>query len=305
MSDLMITGMVPLTLAEVGSFRSSLPIGILAHGDPTAPHHIWSAWPNSPGVVAALLIAASAWIIAHRRAGRPGGQGWWWAGLVVLGLALLTPLHSLGDSLLSFHMVQHITLGMIAPLMLTRARPMRVLAHLFRTETRRDLGRFGARMRRLPGFAGVIVLIHVAAWWTWHIPVLYDAAITDDLVHSLEHLTLFVAGLLLFGFAWPAGPVRRHGGVGLFMVFTAALGTGALSALITFSPNVLYAHDTEAVAAWGMTRLEDQQLGGAIMWVPGGFVYLGVAVALFARWLTGRPARDPGLTGDHIVLGDH
>src|SRR5699024_9909530 len=160
---------------------------------------------------------------------------------------------------------------MIAPLLLIRARPMRTLSHLFSAPTRRDLGRFGSRIRRFPAFAGAVVVLHISVWWLWHVPVLYDAAIINDLVHSLEHLALFLAllsvwwlwhvpvlyvaaipndlvhsleplalfavGVALFGVAWPAGPVRQQGGVGLFMVFTAALGTGALSALITFSPN--------------------------------------------------------------------
>src|SRR5699024_5856286 len=191
---------------------------------------------------------------------------------------------------------------MIAPLLLIRARPMRTLSHLFSAPTRRDLGRFGSRIRRFPAFAGAVVVLHISVWWLWHVPVLYDAAITNDLVHSLEHLALFAVGVALFGVAWPAGPVRQQGGVGLFMVFTAALGTGALSALITFSPNVLYAHQADAVAAWGMDRLEDQQLGGAIMWVPGGFIHLSVAVALFAGWLQRRPARDPGIGADRVVL---
>lgn len=269
-----------------------------------APSDAWSAWPVAPGSVLVLAVAAAAWVVADRRAGHPGGDGWWWSGLAVLAVALLSPIDTVGESLLSVHMVQHVLLGLVAPLLLVRARPMRVLGHLVHRNLRRDLGRVGARIRRRRWLGVAVVAAHILVWWAWHVPSLYEVAIDHDVVHLAEHATLFASGLALWGVAWPAGPVRQHGGLAVLGVFAAASGTGALAALLTLATRAHYATDAATARAWGMDRLADQQLAGAIMWVPGGFLYLGVGVALFAGWLDGRHARDPGLTPDRVVLAD-
>lgn len=115
---------------------------------------------------------------------------------------------------------------------------------------------------------------------------------------------MFLGGLALWGLVWPAGPVRQRGGAGVLATFLSAFGTGGLAALLTLAPTARYATDAATVEAWGLTRLADQQLAGALMWVPGGFVYLGAGVALFAGWLAGRPVRDPGLAPDRVVLAE-
>ena len=282
----------------------------VAHGaaqhaaDIVGPDELWRAWPWSPGSILTLGGAAVAWVVADRRAGHPGGGGWWWSALAVLAVALLSPLDTISESLLSFHMTQHLLLGLVAPLLLVRARPLRVLSHLLHPAPRRDVARFGAGIRRAPWAAGAVVVAHVGVWWAWHLPPLYDAAVHHELVHLTEHVSLFAVGLGLWGLAWPAGPVRQRGGASVLVVFLAAFGTGALAALLTLSTRAHFATDAATAQAWGLDRVSDQQLSGALMWVPGGFVYLGVGVALFAGWLAGRAARDPGLTPDRVVLTD-
>lgn len=276
---------------------------VLLLADPVVgPGRIAGAWPWSPGSLVALGVAAAAWIVADRRSDRASGGGWWWSAMAVLAVALVSPLDTLADSLLSFHMVQHLLLGLVAPLFVVRARPVRVLSHLLQPAVRRDLGRFAGRLRRARWAAGAVIVGHIGVWWIWHVPGLYDAAVAHDPVHLLEHLTLFGTGLGLWGLAWPAGPVRQRGGAGVLVVFLSAFGTGGLAALLTLSTTARYATDAATANAWGLTRLDDQQLAGALMWVPGGFVYLGAGVALFAAWLTGRPPRDPGLTPERAVL---
>lgn len=266
------------------------------------PSALIRAWPWSPGAVLALALASAAWVVADRRAGHPGGSGWWWTGLAVLTVALLSPLDTIADSLLSFHMVQHLLIGLLAPLLIVRARPLRVLRHLVSPADRRAVARWTARWTRSRWLAAAVVLGHVAVWWTWHVPALYRAAVLDDRIHVIEHAALFASGLALWALAWPAGPVRQRGGEAVVGVFFAALGTGGLAALITLSSRARYQTDAATAAAWGMTRLSDQQLAGALMWVPGGFAYLAVGVAVFLGWLTGRPARDPGLDRDRITV---
>lgn len=268
------------------------------------PSDAWSAWPVAPASMLSLVVAAGTWVVLARRAGHPGGAAWWWAGLAALAVALLSPIDLLGESLLSVHMVQHLLLGLVAPLLIVRSRPMRVFAHLLHPTLRRELGRSGSRLRRRRGVGVAVVAAHIAVWWAWHVPALYEAAVTHDLIHLAEHTTMFLSGLALWGICWPAGPVRQQGGLAVLGVFAAASGTGALAALLTLAARPHYATDVATARAWGVDRLADEQLAGAIMWVPGGFLYLGVGVALFVAWLGGRHPRDPGLDADRVVLAD-
>jgi cytochrome c oxidase assembly factor CtaG len=136
------------------------------------------------------------------------------------------------------------------------------------------------------------------------VPRIYDVAVAHDAVHAFEHVTLFATGLALWAVAWPAGPMRRSGLAGVLCVFFAASGTGAIAALLVISDRARYATDPATLHAWGLTRLQDQQLAGAIMWVPGGFVYLIAGVVLFATWLARRPSRQPDLSSARVVLSD-
>jgi len=256
------------------------------------------------GPALALVAAAAAWIVADRRAGHPGGGLWWWSGIAALAIALLSPIDRVAEDLMCVHMVQHLLLGLVAPLLVVRARPMRVLSHLAEPSVRRRWSRRTARLAHAPAVAPVVVVAHVGAWAAWHVPRLYDVAVAHDAIHVFEHLSLFVTGLALWAVAWPAGPVRRSGLAGVLSVFFAASGTGAVAALLVISDQARYATDPATLHAWGLTRLQDQQLAGAIMWVPGGFVYLAAGVVLFATWLARRPSRQPDLSGATVVVGN-
>jgi putative membrane protein len=125
-------------------------------------------------------------------------------------------------------------------------------------------------------------LFHAAALWAWHLPVLFAAAVLDDDVHALQHATFLAAALC---FWWSVlQPRGRPGGAGLASVFTTMLHTGALGALLTFAPRPWYTV-YEATGRYGLTLLEDQQLGGLVMWVPGGLAYLVAAIHLAAHLL--------------------
>jgi cytochrome c oxidase assembly factor CtaG len=122
-------------------------------------------------------------------------------------------------------------------------------------------------------------LLHAVAIWGWHAPALFAAAQDDVWIHALQHSSFFLTALLF----WNA--VFRTRATSLFWLFTTMLHTGFLGVLLAFSPRLWYPESGSA-AAWGLTALEDQQLGGFIMWVPGGTVYVVAALALAARWLT-------------------
>ncbi len=124
-------------------------------------------------------------------------------------------------------------------------------------------------------------VLHAVAIWVWHVPVFFDAAVMDVVVHRLQHLSFFLTAVLF----WWAMLWRSDPGVAAGELFVTMIHTGILGALMTFAPRILYAAQTAEAAQWGLTRIEDQQLAGLVMWVPVGTVYAGAAIAFFARWV--------------------
>ncbi|MGH2808601.1 MAG: cytochrome c oxidase assembly protein [Actinomycetota bacterium] len=188
------------------------------------------------------------------------------AGLVIALVALFSPLENMATELFSAHMVQHLILVFVVPPQFVAGWPS---------------------ARRIPALLTVplvVLVVHATAMWVWHLPVLYDAALANDLVHMLEHMSFLVTGLLFWGVVSARfRDLDRLPRVGL--VFGTALASGALGAVLAFASAPLYESHLQTTEDWGLTALEDQQLAGGIMWVPPGVVYLVVMLVLLARWL--------------------
>jgi putative membrane protein len=213
------------------------------------------------------------------------------AGWIALALCLLSPLDALATESFALHMVQHEALMLIAAplLVLGRGLPtfLWALPHGARITTGRATRsptlRWLWRALTAPLSAWIL---HAAALWVWHAPALFNAALVDPALHDFQHTSFFVTALLF----WHA--VLRHGahgarGMAVLYLFTTTVHTGVLGALLTFARTPWYgAFDRGLTRYWGLTALEDQQLGGLIMWVPGACVYAGVALVLVARWIS-------------------
>ena len=202
-----------------------------------------------------------------------------WCGWVVLTLALISPLHEMGESLFSAHMVQHEVLMLLAAPLLVMARPLAPFLHALPFEWRRTAGRWSKGGPSGMLWRGITRpftawLIHAAALWIWHYPPLFDATLTSDWIHAAQHLSFF-GSALLFWWALFYGRGRHTYGTGVLYIFTTGVHTGILGALLTLSSHVWYPAYQNTTAAWGLTPLEDQQLGGVVMWVPASLVYLG------------------------------
>jgi putative membrane protein len=266
------------------------------------PHDLWSAWSFEPGVV--LSLALTGWLYLRgvralwRNAGRGHGVRVWevscfgggWLALVV---ALISPLHRLGGVLFSAHMAQHELLMVTAAPLLVLGRPIVPFLWAIPLSWRRTIGAWSARapvrgtweLLTLPIVAWVI---HAIAIWVWHAPALFQATVTSELIHTLQHVS-FLGSALLFWWALLKG---REGRLGLptavVYLFTTSVHTTILGALLALSSTVWYPIYRASTAPWGLTPLEDQQLAGLIMWVPAGMVYLIAALAIAGSWL-----RDP------------
>ena len=186
-------------------------------------------------------------------------------------------------------MVQHELLMLVAAPLLVLARPAVTFLWALPFEWRRAIGQwtkkpYCRRTWRALTDPFTAWWVHAVAIWAWHAPFLFQRTLRSDTVHTAQHLSFFLSALL-FWWALFYTHGRMGYGAGVFYLFTTAVHTSILGALLTFAPHVWYPAYATTTAAWGLTPLEDQQIGGLIMWVPGSVVYLVAGLALFAAWL--------------------
>jgi putative membrane protein len=281
-----------LECAHAATLAIFLPGMALAHaGETLQPHDLWSAWEFDPGVVIPLVLSAGLYAIGARRQQtlNPLHKACFWSGWAMLALALVSPIHPAGEVLFSAHMVQHEILMLVAAPLLVLSRPLVTFLWAIPFEWRRNVGRWSKAVpvRRSWNFLTdpfSAWWIHAAAIWIWHAPVMFESTLKSDLAHTAQHLSFFLSALL-FWWALFYAQGRSSYGAGVFYLFTTAVHTSILGALLTFANHIWYPGYGTTTQAWGLTPLEDQQIGGLIMWVPAALVYLAAGLALFAAWL--------------------
>ena len=286
-------------IAFLISIALLLPAPAWAHAvaDGTAGH--WNADPLVlvPMVTVAGLYAigtASLW----RRAGVGRGVPVWRAHLFALGIvalivALVSPLDPSADVSFALHMVQHMLLVVVAAPLIALGQGGVALLRAIGAPMRRPVASM-RHLRRMVATVPVATVLHGATIWIWHAPGPYQAAIADDLIHYLEHLSMFATGVLFWWSAFNAGRQAPLGyGAGVAAMFVTMIHTGMLGILITLAPAPLYATYAAAEPLLGLSALEDQQLAGIIMLLPGGIAYLAGGLALLAAWLAAAEHRRP------------
>jgi cytochrome c oxidase assembly factor CtaG len=272
----------------------STPILALHGGAPHNWHELVRAWSFEPLVIISLTITALLFIIGLYRLKRRSIRTWealcFAGGWLALFVALVSPVHAWGQVLFSAHMSQHEILMLVAAPLLVLGRPLIAFLWALPLSWSRSLGNLSKitwinRLWRALTIPLVAWLIHAIALWVWHIPALFDATLHSEAIHTLQHLSFLLSALLF----WWALIHGRHGAMGygaaVLYVFTTSVHSGALGALITIAGSVWYPSYAPLTASWGLTPLEDQQLGGLIMWIPAGLVYVIAGLALFAGWL--------------------
>jgi putative membrane protein len=280
----------------------------LAHGgQPLGPHDLWAAWDLSPPVVLALIAAAWVYVRGRRATNRRSDGEVWRArcfagALLAIGMALVSPLSALSDALASAHMVQHVLLMLVAAPLLALSAPSATLLRgtpgVLRRASGPWRGRLGQMWRGLPVVrnAATLWLLHTGTLWFWHAALPYEAALSHEIVHVTEHVSFLVTALLVWRIVVGVRATERvPQGLGAMLVFAMALQSGFLSLLLPFARTPWYSAYAATTRAWGLEPLADQQLAGLIMWIPAGFVYLGVALALFVSWVRSSELEDvPG-----------
>jgi cytochrome c oxidase assembly factor CtaG len=224
---------------------------------------------------------------AYRRSFEPVAFAVGWVALLA---ATLPPLDALAIQLFSAHMAQHELMMLVGAPLVMLGRPLPVwLAGLSPAVRSRVAAVLQSRtcggVWRVLTAPLVAWTLHGAAIWLWHLPRLYDLAVDNEAIHLVQHAT-FVGTSILFWWGMLYGRYGRTGyGAAVFYVFTTAVHTGILGAMVTFAGAPLYDVYLAPAATRGIDALHDQQVAGLIMWVPAGFILTALGIALFAAWL--------------------
>src|SRR3954463_7049804 len=223
-----------------------------------APAHLH--WTFSLPIL--IPIGAYAWFYlrrfreVRRTSGRRGAGATqltaFIASVVVILIALVSPLDGLGeDYLFSAHMVQHLLLGDIAPLLMLLALSRVIMRPLTRRlqAVERALGPLAHPASALVLWLGLVYL--------WHLPSLYNSALEHPAVHALQHVSFFTAGTLVW---WPLiqpVPMRnRLTGMWTFgYIGTAKFGLAALGLFLTWTGTVAYTYYEHVPRIWGLSAL--------------------------------------------------
>lgn len=218
-------------------------------GSPPVPAELLARWNFDPFVFAALAAAYAAgrWLGA-----KPAPL---LAGLAILAVLFVSPFCAAGSALFSVRVTHHLILTTLAAPLIAAAFP------------------------RGGGSVTAWTAGHAVIWWIWHTPTAYGFALASDAGYWLMQASLLLSAIGFWRAVRAATPPVAVAGLLATMV-----QMGLLAALLTFAGVPVYAWHLVTTQPWGLTPLEDQQLAGLIMWVPGAGAYLGAALWLASDW---------------------
>jgi putative membrane protein len=284
----------------VGALMATTAQGALAHGveapEPTALGAL-TTWSVDPLPWIGVLVAAGGYLIAVRRVNRAHPRvpvpRWrvvaWLAGLATILVALESAIDVYAGDFLTVHMVQHLLLAMVAPPLLALGAPITLALRTASPSTRQRflLPVLHSRVVRVLASPFVAWSAFAVVMWLTHFSPLYDAALEDPALHTVEHGIFLAAGLLFWWpivgadpSPWRLGYGARLAYVGLQMPLNAAVGLA-----IYFAATVLYPHYATIQRAWGPDALTDQQIGGVVMWGAGDLILLAAIPLVIAAWM--------------------
>ena len=256
---------------------------------------LWSApWSWEPSIVLPLAILLLVYTLGAARRSSWKILKWrhtsFFSGWFALALALTSPIHELGEQLFSAHMLQHEILILVSAPLISAAHPAATLLWAFAPSQRVYVGGWihsveSTRPLRFITLPLAAWLLEAVALWIWHIPALYQATLTSDWVHAAQHLSFLLTAVLFWSALYGVGRSVMGYGAATFYVFGTAVHCSALGALLTFSTVLWYPAYASTTRFWGLTPLEDQQVGGLIMWVPTAVVFILIGLVLFGKWI--------------------
>lgn len=272
-----------------------------------------SAWTFDPQVVLGIALLAGIYVAGLRELARRerfmrlvgiGPVIAFALGVLALVLALLSPLDTYDGQSFTIHMAQHLILLVVAPPLLLLGKPIPVLL----LGVPHPLARGVARLHhRTPWFRALIrAITSPFGSWTlltadvvfWHLPPLYQATLTNQGLHIFEHLTFLVVATLSW---WVIidplpGPARLHPGLRLLYTWAVMTPMGILGILLSITTFTWYPAYAAQPRLWGLSPIDDQHLGGMLMWVPAGLIYILAISILFFTMMSEEDA-EPAIVG--------
>ena len=253
----------------------------------------WTAWTIHWSTVVGLVALGAAYVWGARHLAaqarsvgaepptlRRGQQVAFFSGLFVIFLSLNGPLHDLSDTyLFSAHMVQHLLLSLAVPPLLLAGTPGWMLRPFLRTPTIASVARAITRPTRCFIIFNVVISL-------WHLPPLYNTALAYHPIHIVQHLTFMVASVLMWWpFLSPLPELPRLSYPGqMLYCFLMVIPMSIISIYIAMADHILYPAYSIAPRVWDITPMSDQQIGGLIMWIPGGLLFYVVMTFVFFKW---------------------
>lgn len=278
--------------------------------DTTTVADLLTQWDIPWIVTAELALAALIYTLgwARIRRTRPAQFPAWrlasfLGGIFAVFVAIASPLDAFADRLLSIHMVQHFFLWTVAPVLIVFSAPLvpmlrglprwlmrRGLHPLFSSGIPHKIGAFLTRLR-VAGLAWTLALV------IWHVPKMYELALSNEYIHEYgEHACFFLASLMFWWPVirpWPSSVAQSRWALIPYLLFADVVNTG-VSAFLCFAGRLLYPSYGEISRPFGLSALNDQVAAGAFMWVCGAMVYLIPAVVVTIQILAAPQERARG-----------
>ncbi len=230
--------------------------------------------------------ALDLWRARHAPAGETGRsptttqRALFFIGLATIFLSLNGWLHDVSDFyLFSAHMVQHLVLTLVAPPLLILGTPGWMLRPALRWRGVGPVARFVTRARTAFVLFNLVII-------AWHLPGLYEFAMEHHNIHIVQHLCFMVAATLMW---WPVlSPMpelpRLSYPLQMLYLFLMTIPMSIVAVCIAYADHALYPFYAAAPRIWGITPMQDQLIGGLIMWIPGGLFFFTVISVIFFRW---------------------
>jgi putative membrane protein len=276
----------------------AVPVSVWPHA--SALPHTEPGWTLTPSIILPIAISLLLYAVgacrlfqrshlgrpALRRRGLLFAAGW-----LTLTAAAVSPLHEAGEGSFTLHMLEHELLMLLAAPLLVLARPLETMLWAFPAAARKIVGHWvlsTALQSSWRFFSGAVVatVLQAAALWLWHAPALFEMALADDAWHITQHLSFLISALLFWSAMFHSDPAQGGRALAVLCLFVTSVVSGALGALMAFAQSPWYPrYAAMGLTPFGLTPIEDQQLAGLLMWIPGGLVHAVAALILLGSLL--------------------
>lgn len=296
------------TIGAVVALQMLLVSGVAhAHGGLNEGQSPWTAWNSNPLPTILLLMVANLYLTGLARWERPSHpiNNWqklsFFTGLLFLFLALQTPIDSLAEHHFFIHQIQHIILRMFGPLLILLGAPMTPMLRGLPRWALRGVVRPLVMNRRVRGLYDLITnpvlttVLFLTVLYLWQLPGIHNAALRNAALHEFMHFTMLLSGFLFWWLVVDPKPHRSrlHYGLRILYLGLIIIPNTVMGAAITFTDHVIYQAYADVEQPLRISLMTDQQLGGAILWVPGDMMSVLVAGIVMIMWYQREAEKEP------------